>query len=139
MTDRASIEKIVRDAYGARRRNDAEATLAFFAPTAEFRLVGPEPLAPLTTAVRDHGSLRPMFTQLFATWDWSNYAMVDLLVDGDRAALRCAGPMRFVPTNTVIDTQTFDLITIQEGKIVHLLEFFDTLTVAGLSGVPVQR
>jgi ketosteroid isomerase-like protein len=139
MTDRASIEKIVRDAYDARRRNDAEATLAFFALTAEFQLVGPAPLAPLTDAVRGHGSLRPMFTQLFATWDWSNYAIVDLLVDGDRAALRCAGPMRFVPTNTVIDTQTFDLLTIQDGRIVHFLQFFDTLTIAGLSGVPAQR
>ena len=81
------IEKIVGEGYAARRRNHVEDVLPYFAPNAEFRLAGAKDLAPFTAAAQGHGSLRTLFSGLFANWDWSDYRIDPPIIDSNRARL----------------------------------------------------
>jgi len=135
MSTRNEIERIVRESYVARQRNHVGDTLSYFHPEARFRVVGSKSLGPMTEAVTGIGALRPMFEQLFPTWDWSNFKIDSIHIDGDKAFVHLSGKIRHVPTGKVLDTEILDRLTIKDGKIVDFAEFLDThLVMQTVSG-----
>ena len=126
MTDRNEIERIVRASYDARRRNDVDATLKHFHPDARFRISGSPALGPMTKPTVGHGDLRQMFEQLFPQWDWKDFHVTNIHVEGDTAYVHLAGKIRYIPTGKVIETEILDRLILKEGLIVEFTEFLDT-------------
>jgi ketosteroid isomerase-like protein len=135
VTDKADIENIVRACYTARQRNDADATLAFFHPEASFRIAGSENLKPLSQPLSGIGELRPVMERLVLDWDWSQFPIMTVLVDGDTAVVHSVGLMKHVPSGTSFDTEILDKVTLRDRKIIDLVEFADTQTVARAVGM----
>jgi len=134
MPDEISARAHLERAYELRRKGDLEGSLACFTPDASFRLAGSEALGPMTSTVQGHAALRPLLVRLFADWDWSQHSVRAILVDGERAAVHCAGSLVFVPSRKTVATETFDLVTLRDGRIAEFTEFCDTFMVASMAG-----
>jgi ketosteroid isomerase-like protein len=133
MSNETSARTLLERAYALRRKGDLEGSLQCFAPDASFRLAGSEALGPMTTAVTGHAALRPLLVRLFADWDWSQHDVRAILVDGERAAVHCAGTLVYVPSRKMVTTETFDLLTLRDGRIAEFTEFCDTSMVASMA------
>jgi ketosteroid isomerase-like protein len=135
MAERNEIERIVRESYAARKKNDVPETLKHFHRDIRFRLMGSESLGPMTKGVSGLDALRSMFEGLFPAWDWSSFEIRNIHVDGDRAFVHLSGQIRYVPTGAVIDTEILDRLTIKDGLIVDFVEYLDTHLLAQTVGI----
>ncbi|MGH6643981.1 MAG: nuclear transport factor 2 family protein [Bradyrhizobium sp.] len=132
MTERTLIEEMLRTSYALRRNEDIEGTLESFTDDATFRLVGTPMLAPLTRPVTGRAAIREILTQLARDWDWTDYHITSIMVDGDHAVVHSRGKMCYTPKKASIDTETLDLITIRDGKISDFQQFCDTHMAASM-------
>lgn len=135
MSDRASVEELVRRAYERRSAGDLDGIMQCFGSDPSFRLAGDEVLGVLTTEVRGQDNLRQAMRQLVEAWDWKDYRIDAILVDGDRIAVHAKGTMLFVPTGQRFDTETLDLLKIADGRIKQFLQFCDTHMAAKAMGL----
>jgi ketosteroid isomerase-like protein len=135
MAERNETERLVRESYAARKRNSVPETLKHFHPDIRFRIMGSEALGPMTKGVSGLDALRSMFEGLFPAWDWSNFEIRSIHVDGDKAFVHLSGPIRHVPTGKVIDTEVLDRLTIKDGLIVDFVEYVDTHLLAQTVGI----
>ena len=130
MSSKDEIASMIRDCYAARQRNDADGALAFFHPDIRFRIAGSTSLKPLTDTVAGLGALRPAMVRLVIDWDWSQFPIADLIVDGPTAVVHSAGRMKHVPSGIAVHTETLDKLTLRDGKIIEFVEFADTHAIA---------
>jgi ketosteroid isomerase-like protein len=133
--DRADIESLIRTSYASRGKGDAGAALACFHPQASFHLAGPESIAPMTKRLTGHAELGDAFKTMFAAWDWSQFPIESILIDGERVVVHCRGTLKFTPTGKTLETQIIDLIRVKDGLIVDFVEFCDTLSAAQVMGM----
>ncbi len=124
---KAAIEKLVRDAYAARKRGDYDAMAALCAPSASLRIVG-APEHPVAGLARGRAALRERFATL-AQFAFANQKMLSILVEGDRAAVHWRAKVTFKPTGKSAVTEFCDLWTIRNGKMTSLIQFIDTALV----------
>ncbi len=127
--NREEVRNLIERCYAARRRGDVEAVLETFHPEGIFRLNGGPDIDVLSAGIVGRAALRELFGSLFAAWDWKEFMITNLVIDGERASVHCAGPLVYVPTMTRVVSQTLDLVTIRDGKVVELIEFCDTQTL----------
>lgn len=135
MSERAQTEAFVRDMYARRFAGNVEAIMAGFSQAAWFRVAGDEVLGMLSTEVRGTEALRGMMQQFVDNWDWSEYRIESVLVDGNRVVVHGKGPMTFRPSNQRYETETLDLITVADGKITGFLQFLDTHLLVRVVGL----
>ncbi|CAM5771743.1 hypothetical protein LMIY3S_03611 [Labrys miyagiensis] len=135
MNGRAEIEAFLREMYAHRFAGNVESIMAGFGAEPRFRVAGDEVLGVLSTEVRGVDALRAMMQQLVDNWDWSEYQIQSVIVDGDRAVVHGSGPMLFTPTGQRYETETLDLIRLEDGKIVEFLQFLDTHLLARVVGL----
>jgi len=126
MAGRDDIEARVRSIYDIRKNGDLDGVMATFTSDARFRMAGHPELAPMTALVQGAAQLRELMQQFIAVWDWQDYHIQRVLVDGDRAAVYSRGTMYFGPKRVPIDTETFDLLALKDGKIADFVQFCDT-------------
>ncbi|WP_413991984.1 nuclear transport factor 2 family protein [Labrys okinawensis] len=126
MSDRDRIEAMVRETYARRCAGDIDGFMAMFGPEPRFRLAGDEILGDLTVEIRGHKDVRAVLERLTNAWDWSDYRVDAVVVDGDRAVVHGKGTMFYVPKQQRIATETLDILTIADGKITDFVEFCDT-------------
>ena len=135
MTKRDDVEAQVRSIYGLRKKGDLEGIMASFTPNARFRMAGHNGLAPLTTPVEGSTKLRELMQQLVSAWDWKDFEIRTVLVDGNRAAVYSAGTMYYGSQRVPVETELFDLLTLEDGKIANFVQFCDTHAAAQAMGV----
>ncbi len=127
---RDQLRDVIEKSYQARRLENTDDVLSFFAEDATFRIVANSALGDLGTPRRGHRELRPFFHQLFADWDWIDFPIKSIVIDESgtpaKAAVHCGGTMYHKPSDTRVSLDTLDLITFENGKIVDFVEFFDT-------------
>jgi ketosteroid isomerase-like protein len=128
------IATIVRAAYAARQKNDAEAALAFFHPDIRFRIVGSASLKPMTDPIIGLDAFRQALPRMAREWDWSQFPIKSLVVDGETAVVHSVGPLKHLPSGKVLQTEILDKLTLRDGKIIEFDEFVDTHAVAELLG-----
>ena len=68
-------------------------------------------------------------TGFIASFEFIKRDIISMIVDGDRAAVRCRLTVRFVPNDKTFTTELVDLFKIQDGKIIELVEFADTALI----------
>ena len=123
--DRSAMETLVRRLYDARVAGDVDKILGFFAPQHQFRLAGDQTMG-VAAIASGRTEFVSMLGMLVQAWEWREVRIDNLLIDGDRAAVRHRTKMRFVPTGDLIETEICDVITFRDGKIVDFVEFCDT-------------
>jgi ketosteroid isomerase-like protein len=131
MADRAQIERTVRAAYAARKRGDLDALGEIFAPHARFQMAGSD-ASPVASKVVGAEQYRPLLAGMIKTFELIDYTIVSLLIDGNAAAVQWHAKIRSGVTGQTVETDLFDLIELEDGRIASFLEFCDTALAARL-------
>lgn len=120
------VRGIVEEAYETRRRENVDEAVACFHPDATFRIVANSGLGEISQSFTGHDALRAAFEEFFKTWDWRDFPIKDIIVDGNKAAVHSSGTMRHSPSGTDFTYEILDMVTLEDGKIVEFVEFLDT-------------
>ena len=140
---RAEVQRLIEAAYAARWAEDVEGALAYFLPTATFRIVVNDRLGETGRQLAGHDELRAAFRDIFAAWDFRELQLEHVVIDDSaapvRAAVHSGGRVRHTPTGKDFVFEMLDLLTFEKGKIASFLEFFDTDMLAQFAGPPPGR
>jgi ketosteroid isomerase-like protein len=129
MSGREDMERTLRDAYAARQRGDLDALGCLFAPHARFQMAGSS-ASPIATLVEGAEQYRPLLAGMIKTFEVLDHKIVSMLIDGSKAAVQWRAKMRSSVTGETVDTDLFDLIEMEGGRITSFLEFCDTALAA---------
>jgi ketosteroid isomerase-like protein len=129
MTSRADIERILRDAYAARQLGDLDALAGIFAPHARFQMAGSN-ASPIATLVEGAEQYRPLLAGMIKTFEVLEHDILTMLIDGSKAAVQWRARMRSTVTGETVETDLFDLVEIEDGRIKSFYEFCDTALAA---------
>lgn len=129
-----SRTQMLKVAYAAWARGDASALLALAAEDCEFTLIG-------NLALNPHSGTRLGIAGLTqALKDFHNdFTMLDMevekiIVDGDDAAVMWHSRIEVKRTGRIFDGERFDCLEFRDGRIVKARCFFDSATMALLTG-----
>jgi ketosteroid isomerase-like protein len=134
MTDRASIEKTLREAYAARCRGDLDSICCVFADDVHYEMSGSREASPAVDRVNGAAGFRQMLGQQIKIFEMSDHQILDMLIDGDKAAVRWRAKVRSTVTGQTVTTELFDFVQFRDGKIASFIEMFDTATAARMMG-----
>jgi len=129
MTSREDIERTLRDVYAARQRGDLDAIGRVFAPHARFQMAGSN-ASPVAVRVEGAEQYRPLLAGMMKTFEVLDHQIVSMLIDGSKAAVQWHARMRSTVTGETVETDLFDLIEMEDGRIRSFLEFCDTALAA---------
>jgi len=129
MTSREDIERTLRDVYAARQRGDLDEIGRIFAPHARFQMAGSN-ASPVAVRVEGAEQYRPLLAGMMKTFEVLDHQIVSMLIDGSKAAVQWRARMRSTVTGQTVETDLFDLIEMEDGRIRSFLEFCDTALAA---------
>lgn len=75
--------------------------------------------------------------QLIDNFEFSDFEIVDSVVEGSKAAVRSMFTVRARATGHIAQTEVLDLIEVKDGKICSFLQFFDTAFANSLMGAQI--
>jgi ketosteroid isomerase-like protein len=130
--DRTILKAQIDRIYAVRKSNDALEAGALFTDDAVFELSGSVGPGRIAVRAERNQDVAALMKTLVETWEWLDHEILDLLIDGNRAAVRYRTKQRFIPTGDVVETDLYDLVTFRDGKISHMVEFCDTALAADL-------
>ncbi len=136
MTERAEVERIVTEAYAARRDGDLDALVRIFTPDAQFRLAGSQGSDPVAMSVQGTKQFKQALQELITVFEWLDQKILAMIVEGSRVAVHWRGVIRSSATGETVETELVDLFGIENGRIASLVEFCDTALAARLMGAP---
>ena len=102
---------------------------AGISPHARFQMAGSN-ASPIATLVEGAEQYRPLLAGMIKTFDILEYKIVSMLIDGSKAAVQWRARMRSTVTGETVDTDLFDLIEMEDGRIRSFFEFCDTALAA---------
>jgi ketosteroid isomerase-like protein len=130
MTDRQAIEDLLEELYAARVRGDLEALRKLFAANATFQVMGSDTASPMPMLVKGSPSVMGVLQNMIATFEISDFTVVEMLIDGASAAVRWQATIHHTGTDEVFTTELADFITIANGQVTAFVEFLDTALAA---------
>jgi ketosteroid isomerase-like protein len=130
MDTRGEIERILDEAYAARRKQDLAATTACFTEDGCFRANGGPPTK---SRAEQEGALKGLF-EAFELLDFTEHCRI---IDPPRAVVHWHGTFR-AKNGQMGETDILDLFEMRDGKIASLTTFFDTAYAAALMGPPTR-
>jgi ketosteroid isomerase-like protein len=70
---------------------------------------------------------------LVAAFEFVQRDIVNLIIEGQQAAVHSRVKLRFIPKDRTVTTDILDLWKFEDGKIVELVEFVDTALINNLT------
>jgi ketosteroid isomerase-like protein len=134
MSNREDIDRLLRDAYDARRRGDIDALLRIFSDDVRFQLAGTPQASAVAAKVSGREDFRSLLTGLVRTFELLDHKILSMTVEGDSATVHWRAKFRSSVTNEEIETELADVIKIKDGKISSFIEFCDTALAARMMG-----
>jgi ketosteroid isomerase-like protein len=123
-SDQDGVAQVVRDLHAARLRADLSGMCALFADSGHFRIAGSSDGKPVSIDARSLSDFRPWLAMLVKAFRMSDYALISLVVDAERASAHWHARIHSRITGIGVATELVDLITVQAGRIVAYTEFF---------------
>ena len=124
MTDREQIDGLLRGLYAARLRGDLDAMCKAFADDAVFQIAGAGQVSAVSNRAVGIGEFRPLLAVMIKTFRLRDQVILDLLIDGPKAAVRWRAGVHSRITGTMALTEFVALVDIRDGRIASYLEFF---------------
>jgi ketosteroid isomerase-like protein len=122
--DRASLEMVLQELYGARAVGDLERLCALFAPEAVFRISGSSDGKPIAIAAKGLEEIRSWLEVLVKTFRLSRYEIESMLIERSKAAVHWRAGIHSRVTGANTATELIDLIEIGNGRIRSFTELF---------------
>jgi ketosteroid isomerase-like protein len=124
MTDREQIDDMLRALYAARLRGDIEAICEAFADDAVFQIAGAGQVSPVSNRAVGAGEFRPLLAVMIKTFKLRDQVILNMLIDGGRAAVHWRAGVYSRITGTIVLTEFVALVDIRDGRITSYQEFF---------------
>jgi len=134
MMDRAAIESMLKEAYGARVAGDVDGTVRYFTDDAVFAIAGAKEASPVALRCTGCEDIRAVMGGLIGAFKFADHEILEIFLDGPRAAVHTRFRVRSAATGEEAVTETVDLITFEDGKIASFVQFCDTALAAKLAG-----
>jgi ketosteroid isomerase-like protein len=126
MTGSSDIEGLVRGLCAARVAGDMDVLRRGYAENATFRIVGSPAWGTLTAPLVGHAAIMARFEAMIAGIALSDFAILNLFVDGNLAAVRWRATVRDQEAKEESTTEVAQFLEVENGKVVSLVEFLDT-------------
>ena len=137
--ERSEVEKLLKEAYAARKRGDVDAVCACFSEQPTFTMAGAREASPIAVQSVDGDTFRTIIDAMIKTFEWLDHQILSMIIDGPKAAVHWRGRIRSTLTGDEVVTEIVDVLTVADGKIQSLIEFCDTALAAKLMGADVGR
>ncbi len=124
MTDREQIDGLLHGLYAARLRGDLDAMCKAFADDAVFQIAGAGQVSAVSNRAVGIGEFRPLLAVMIKTFRLRDQVILDLLIDGPKAAVHWRAGVHSRITGTMALTEFVALVDIRDGRIASYLEFF---------------
>lgn len=139
MSERDSIEQLIKTAYDARLRGDVDGIMQHFSDGATFALAGCPVSSPVAMSVCGAAPLRDAMAGLVQRFSFGDMEPVTTVIEGDRAVIHWKARVRATATGQEAETEFVDIVQVENGKIVSFKQFVDTalasrMVAAGASG-----
>ena len=134
MTDRGEIEALVRRLCAARVAGDMDVLRRGYADNATFRIVGSPAWGALTAPLTGHAKIMARFESMIANLALSDFAILDLFVAGNKAAVRWRATVRDAEAKDESTTEIAQFLEVEHGQVISLVEFLDTAMAMKLTG-----
>ena len=121
---RAAVEQLVHALHQSRLQPDLERLCALFAPDARLRIVGTSDGKAVAIDARGVDQIRHWLSMLVKTFRLTDYELLSMLVDGERAVAHWRVCVRSRITGAVVWNELMDLIDTRAGRITAHTEFF---------------
>lgn len=127
---RADLVAHIRSIYEARLRKDFDTVLEACHPDICIRIVGNPAASPFFgTRVGRHG-VRSIIEAVDGLYEYRDFMIEDILVDGDGVAVRCWLRLKTIQTGVVTELDVFDHFRLSDGLIVEFTQFLDTASLS---------
>jgi ketosteroid isomerase-like protein len=124
MTERTQIERIIGDLHAARIRGDLAGLCALLADDGVFEITGASADKPIAIRAVGLQAFRPWLAMMTKVFRISDYALLSLVVEGNRATAHWRAGILSKVTGVTVTTELVDLLEIRAGKIKTYTEFF---------------
>jgi len=124
VTQRAEIERLLKDLYAARAGGDLEGLCRAFAEDVRFEISGASPASRMAIAAQGLAETRKWLTLLVKSFQLSELTILDMMVDGEKAAVHWRVRIRSKITGATVLTDLVDLALVRDGRIASYTEFF---------------
>lgn len=124
MTERRQVEELLRALHAARLEVNLEKLCALFSSDAHMRIQGTSDGKPIAVGASGIGQIRPWLSILVKTFRLSEYKLLSLTIEGERAAAHWRVDIHSKITGALIPTELVDLIEVRGGHIASYVEFF---------------
>ncbi|MBB4196989.1 hypothetical protein CCR94_23540 [Rhodoblastus sphagnicola] len=130
--DRDLIETRLRLLVDLRAENDLRAMMEYAAEDIVFDVRGNWMALPSMGPIRGKANVARALISLTTQYENLGSTLHDLLIDGERVAMRRTARVRHRGTNRVADVQIVDFVRFRDGLVVSLSEVSDSLALARL-------
>lgn len=124
--DQNAIEAFLKEFYAVRVAGEVDELGAMFADNAKFQIAGSPEYSMLATKVEGRESIVSLFRTISDSFSLDAFAFQDVLMDGNKAAVRWTARVQNITSGDSFSTELADFIEIVDGKIISLSEFLDT-------------
>jgi ketosteroid isomerase-like protein len=124
MTNREQIDGLLRGLYAARLQGDLDAMCKAFADDAVFRIAGAGQVSAVSSQAVGVGEFRPLLAVMIKTFKLRDQVILDMLIDGMKAAVHWRAGVHSRITGTMALTEFVALVDIRDARIASYLEFF---------------
>ena len=124
MTQRAEIERLLKDLYAARASGDLDGLCRAFTDDVRFEISGASPASRMAIAAQGLAETRKWLTLLVKSFQLSELTIIDMMVDGEKAAVHWRVRIRSKITGATVLTDLVDLALVRDGRIASYTEFF---------------
>jgi ketosteroid isomerase-like protein len=124
MTDREQIDGLLRGLYAARLRGDLDAMCKAFTDDAVFQIAGAGQVSPVSSRAVGVGEFRPLLAVMNKTFKLRDQVILDMLIDGMKAAVHWRAGVHSRITGTIALTEFVALVETRNARIISYLEFF---------------
>lgn len=117
MTGSSDIEGLVRGLCAARVAGDMDVLRRGYAENATFRIVGSPAWGTLTAPLVGHATIMARFEAMIAGIALSDFAILNLFVDGNQAAVRWRATVRDAETKDDSTTEVAQFLEVENGGL----------------------
>lgn len=121
--------KLIEDMYAAYDRGDQNTVLDALDDALVFTWPTESSLTKLSGSVQGKSSFLERIKELHDEFEYLSFKPIDILVDGDRAAVRVQMQLKRRDNGRPLDTHAAHFLTLRNGKVAELIEYFDTALV----------
>ena len=129
---RQDMLRTIEDAYAARVRGDLDGVMQAFSRDAVMKLNAAPSHSSLAYFTEDEHALQRAMAELIETFAFSDFQIIDSVVEGSKAVVRSSFTVKAKPTGKAAQTEVLDLFEFKDGKIVSMTQFCDTAIAAQL-------